>query len=63
MIFNKDQVKGRVKEAEGNVKKVVGKIVGNRRLEIEGTVKAKLGEAQAKLGDIKQNIKDSTKLP
>jgi uncharacterized protein YjbJ (UPF0337 family) len=33
IVMNKDRVKGRIKEAEGKVKEVTGKIVGNKRLE------------------------------
>ena len=36
MSMNKDQVKGRVKEAEGKIKEVAGKLVGNEKLEAKG---------------------------
>lgn len=54
---NKDQVKGRVKEAEGKIKELAGKIVGNEKLEAKGKVEKTLGKAQAKFGDVKQDIK------
>jgi uncharacterized protein YjbJ (UPF0337 family) len=57
MSINKDQVKGRVKEAEGKIKEVAGKLVGNQTLETKGTVQKNLGKAQAKFGDVKQDIK------
>ena len=38
MSMNKDQVKGRVKEAEGKIKEVAGKLVGNEDLEAKGKV-------------------------
>ena len=55
MSMNKDQVKGRVKEAEGKIKEVAGKLVGNETLEAKGKVQRTLGEAQAKFGDVKQD--------
>jgi len=61
MSMNKDQVKGRVKEAEGKIKEVTGKLVGNERLEAKGKVQKVLGKAQAKFGDVKQDVKDPNK--
>ena len=57
MIVNKDQVKGRVREAEGKAKEVAGKMAGNRKLELKGKVQKAIGEAQAKFGDIRQKLK------
>ena len=61
MSTNKDQVEGRIKEAKGKVKEVAGKLVGNERLEAKGKVQKTLGKAQAKFGDVKQDVKDSKK--
>jgi uncharacterized protein YjbJ (UPF0337 family) len=61
MSMNKDQVKGRVKEVEGMIKEVAGKLVGNEKLEQKGKVEKVMGEAQAAVGDIKQNVKDAVK--
>jgi uncharacterized protein YjbJ (UPF0337 family) len=61
MSMNKDQVKGRVKEAEGKIKEVAGKLVGNETLQLKGKIQKTLGEAQAKFGDVKQDMKDSKK--
>ncbi len=63
MSMNKDQIKGRVKEAEGNIKQVAGKLVGNETLEAKGNVQKIIGKAQAKFGDVKKDIKDSKKRP
>jgi uncharacterized protein YjbJ (UPF0337 family) len=59
MSVNKDQVKGRVKEAQGKMKEVAGKLVGNEKLEAKGKVQKALGAAQAKVGDVKRETKDS----
>lgn len=55
--MNKDQVKGRLNEAKGKVKEVAGNLVGNKNLEIEGVVQKNIGKAQAKLGDVKSDLK------
>ena len=61
MSTNKDQTKGRVKEATGTVKETVGKIVGNEKMEAKGKTERVLGKAQAKFGDVKQKVKDASK--
>jgi uncharacterized protein YjbJ (UPF0337 family) len=61
MNINKDQIKGRVEEAKGTVKETAGKLVGNETLEAKGNIQKNLGKVQAKVGDIKQDVKDSSK--
>jgi uncharacterized protein YjbJ (UPF0337 family) len=61
MSINKDQVKGRVTEAEGKIKEVAGKLVGNEKLEDKGKVQKIQGEAQAAFGDLKKNVEDAVK--
>ena len=60
MGMNKDQVKGRVNEAKGNIKEVAGKLVGNEKLEAKGKVQKIVGNVQAKFGDVKKDVKDLT---
>jgi len=57
IIMNKDQVKGRIKEAQGKVKEVTGKAVGNKNLEQKGKVQQTVGKVQAGYGDLKNDIK------
>lgn len=59
--MNKHQVKGRVDEAKGKVKEVVGHVVGNEDLELEGHVQKNVGKIEAGLGDIKEDIKGDIK--
>jgi uncharacterized protein YjbJ (UPF0337 family) len=61
MGVNSDQVKGRMKEAEGKVQGVAGKVVGNNTQEVKGKIKEGVGAAQSKFGDMKENAKDSSK--
>jgi uncharacterized protein YjbJ (UPF0337 family) len=63
MTTNRDQVKGRVKEAKGKIKQIAGKLVGNQRLAAKGKAQKILGKAQAKYGDVKQNVRDSAQKP
>ncbi|MGB7740293.1 MAG: CsbD family protein [Steroidobacteraceae bacterium] len=57
MFVNKDQIKGRTKEAKGKVKEVTGSLVGDAKLETRGKIEKNLGKVQAKIGDIKQDLK------
>jgi uncharacterized protein YjbJ (UPF0337 family) len=61
MSVNKDQIKGRANEVEGKVNEVTGKVLGDKKLEVKGKVQGITGEARAKLGDVKQDVKDSLK--
>jgi len=56
--INKDQVEGRVEEAKGTIKEATGKLVGDETLEAKGNIQKNLGKVQAKVGDIKQDLKD-----
>ena len=60
MGMNKDQVKGRVNEVKGKIKEVAGKLVGNEKVEAKGKVQKIVGNAQAKFGDVKKDVKDLT---
>jgi uncharacterized protein YjbJ (UPF0337 family) len=57
--MNKDQVKGRVREAKGKVKEIAGKAVGNRRVEAEGDAEQLAGKVQKTYGDAKNEIRKS----
>lgn len=55
--MNKDQMKGRVKEAQGKIKAATGKAVGNKSMEGKGRIDQATGKAQASYGDLKNEIK------
>lgn len=57
--MNEDQIKGRIEEAKGKVKKAAGKAVGNRKLERAGKLQNAHGKAQAKFGDQRDGFKES----
>jgi uncharacterized protein YjbJ (UPF0337 family) len=55
--MNKDQVKGRIREAKGTVKETAGKVTGKESLEQKGKLQKAAGKAQAGYGDIKNHIR------
>jgi len=47
-----EKAKGVTNDVVGNVKQVVGKVIGSEELQVEGLVQEAKGEAQKKLGDV-----------
>jgi len=54
--MNKDQVDGRVGEAEGKAKEATGVILDDKNMQTEGNVQKNVGKAQKGYGDLKQDI-------
>ena len=59
--MNKDQVKGRVETAKGDIKEAAGKLVGNRKLQAEGLAEQAAGKAQSTAGDVKAKVGNAVK--
>jgi uncharacterized protein YjbJ (UPF0337 family) len=57
--MNKDQIRGRINEMRGMLKKAVGKAAGDKELVVEGTIQNTVGKVQAGVGDLKDDIKKS----
>jgi len=57
--MNKDQVKGKFKEAKGKFKEAAGVVLDDKKLEAEGNVQKNIGKAQSGFGNLKEDIKDS----
>jgi len=58
MSMNKDQIKGQANAVDGKIKEVTGKVVGDKKLEVKGSVQGSVGQAQKNLGDVKHDAKD-----
>jgi uncharacterized protein YjbJ (UPF0337 family) len=59
--MNKDQVKGRTRTVTGKIKESVGKATGDKDLEVKGTAEKVGGKARSTYGDIKDDVKKSTR--
>jgi uncharacterized protein YjbJ (UPF0337 family) len=57
--MNKDQVKGRVEEAKGNLKESTGKAVGNPDLEAEGTLDKAAARCRRTTATPRKRVKDA----
>jgi uncharacterized protein YjbJ (UPF0337 family) len=62
MSINKDQVKGRVEEAKGTVKEVIGRVFGNKSLEMKGNIQKNVGTVQTAVGNAKEDIIKTAKM-
>ncbi len=57
--MNKDQVKGALKKAAGEIQQKTGKVLGSSEQEAKGLAKKVQGKAQEKVGDAKEALKDA----
>ena len=56
MSGTSDKIKGLANEAIGNVKQGVGKATGSEKLQVEGKIQEKKGEAQQVVGKVKDAV-------
>lgn len=59
--MNKQQVKGSIKEAAGEVQEQAGKLIGSKQQELKGHAREQAGKAEKKGGDLKQVLRESGK--
>ena len=59
--MNKDQVKGKIKEAAGELQEQTGKLIGSKKQEARGHAREQQGKLQEKAGDLKEVLKESGK--
>ncbi|AZQ53524.1 CsbD family protein [Burkholderia cenocepacia] len=56
-MMNRDQMRGRIAEAKGKLKEMVGRIMGNRSTRMQGKVEQVVGKTQASFGDAKEQLR------
>jgi len=59
--MDKDRVAGSAKQAKGSVKQMAGKVIGDNKLQAEGTADKLAGKAQNAVGSVKDAVRDATK--
>ena len=60
--MNKDHVKGATNQATGEIKQQVGKLTGDKSLEIKGHARELKGKLQQRVGDAKDDVKAEREL-
>ena len=58
---NKDEIEGKFDQAKGSVKEGVGRALGDRDLEDEGTADRASGNVQEGFGEAKRKVGDAVK--
>lgn len=56
--MNRDQVKGRMKEAGGKVQQKAGKAIGSPKQELKGAAKQVAGKVQKTAGDARDDVEN-----
>lgn len=59
--MNKQQVKGSIKEAAGEVQEQAGKLIGSKEQQLKGHAREQTGKAQKAAGDLKETLRESGK--
>lgn len=59
--MNKDQFKGRAKAAKGKIKEVIGRMIDDRTMGLEGNLQECAGKARTGWGDFKEQVTKTTK--
>ena len=54
--MNRDEIKGKVEQAQGKVKEVIGRATSDERLRDEGVADQAGGEVREGYGKVKRNI-------
>ena len=59
--MDKDRVEGSAKQAKGALKKVMGKVTGDAKLQTEGATDKAVGKVQNAVGGMKDAARDAKK--
>lgn len=59
--MDKDRIKGTAKQATGAVKETVGKLTGDKKLEVEGKSDKAEGKIQNAVGGAKDAVRDAVR--
>ncbi len=59
--MDKDRIKGAAHEAKGAIKKGVGKLTGDSKLETEGAAEKNAGRVQNAVGGLKDTAREAVK--
>jgi uncharacterized protein YjbJ (UPF0337 family) len=57
--MDKDRIKGAADQAKGTVKKVVGKAIGDQKMQAEGTITKLTGKVESAVGGAKDTLRDT----
>ncbi len=59
--MDKDRILGSAKTIKGSLKQTIGRVVGDAKLEAEGTAEKAEGKAQNAVGSVKDTVRETLK--
>ena len=59
--MDKDRVAGTAKQAKGSLKHLAGKVLGDSKMQAEGTADKAAGKVQNAVGGLKDKLRDAAK--
>lgn len=59
--MDKDRIKGAAQTIKGTIKKTIGKLVGNKKLETDGKIDEASGRVRKAVGEAKDVVRDDIK--
>ena len=59
--MDKDRIKGTAQKIKGSIKKTVGKLIGNKKLETDGRIDEAAGKVRTAVGGGKDVVRDIVK--
>lgn len=55
--MDKDRIEGSVKQASGAIRRLLGRLFGDRKMQVEGAVEEQVGKAQNAAGGMKDAMR------
>jgi len=62
-VMNRDQLKGKLDELKGKVKKDVSDVFNDRSGQAKGAIEEKEGQARKAVGDVEEKVKERREEP
>jgi len=59
-VMDKQRIKGALDQAKGSLKAVAGKVIGSRKLEVEGKLERAKGKIEIAVGLAKDKLRSAT---
>lgn len=58
---DKNRIEGTAKQVKGSIKETVGRVTGDKSIELEGATEKNVGKVQDKAGQVADKVRDAAK--
>lgn len=59
--MDKNRIDGTAKQVKGSVKEAIGKLTGDKKVQLEGAAEKQVGKVQTKAGEAADKVRDLQK--